>query len=106
MTVLRTLAVASGAAITFVLTTIVGPLSGTGALAVERMGALAWIGPVFAATVVGAIIYAQAHGSRRDDSYLPLAGECDSCGGVVRADWRLCPHCGMSLPDSIRDAEL
>lgn len=36
------------------------------------------------------------------ESTAELSGDhpvCQACGGSVRADWRLCPHCGALLTD-------
>lgn len=73
-----------------------GP-SVAGSGAITGPGGLAgWMGPLVAAVVVGGVIVAMS-GARRDSGSLASMAECVECGGLVRSDWRLCPHCGSRL---------
>lgn len=59
-------------------------------------GLAGWMGPLVAAVVVGGVIVAMG-GTRRDTDASDTRVACAECGGLVRSDWRLCPHCGARL---------
>jgi hypothetical protein len=66
----------------------------------EGMG---WLVPILAGVVTGVVAWALLATRRREDSKPTDLGPhctCSLCGGSVRGDWRLCPHCGARLADT------
>jgi hypothetical protein len=60
-----------------------------------------WLVPLLAAVVSGLVGWALLRDSalRSDRCEWKFTGfTCPSCGGSVRTDWRLCPHCGNRMP--------
>ena len=96
MTVVRAATAAGGAALAFAVALRLGPPV-TGGEAITGPGGMAgWMGPLVAAVVVGGVIVAMG-GTRRDADVADSRVACAECGGLVRSDWRLCPHCGARL---------
>jgi tRNA(Ile2) C34 agmatinyltransferase TiaS len=56
----------------------------------------AWMWPPVAAIVVAGIVVAMG-GVGRDVGTGTAMVACETCGGSVRSEWRLCPHCGTRL---------
>ena len=73
-----------------------GPSVAGGGAITGPGGLTGWMGPLVAAIIVGAVIVAMG-GARRDSDQMAMMVECDECRGLVRLDWRLCPHCGSRL---------
>lgn len=92
----RAATAAGGAALAFAVALRLGP-SAAGGAAIAGPGGLAdWMGPLVVALVVGGVIVAMG-GTRRDADAADPRVACAECGGLVRLDWRLCPHCGARL---------
>lgn len=55
-----------------------------------------WIVPIIAGVVVAALSFALLRDRPRDQIQRTAPGQacCSVCGGIIRGDWRLCPHCG------------
>jgi hypothetical protein len=57
-----------------------------------------WFLVVVAIVSVAALVWVLTRGGDVDRPELTARGAvCRRCGGEVRADWRLCPHCGFTL---------
>lgn len=62
--------------------------------------AAGWVLPLVAGSVTAAVAWALVRGtsSRGTSCEWKAPGSvCPECGGVVRVDWRLCPHCGQRI---------
>jgi len=61
-----------------------------------------WMIPLVAGVVMAVVAVALlASGSSRDsEKGHNEACACSECGGTVRGEWRLCPHCGARLAES------
>lgn len=59
-----------------------------------------WMLPLLAGALTGVVAWMLVRGSAREGEscgWHHTGTTCPSCGGSVRADWRLCPHCGNRL---------
>ena len=87
----------------FVVGTALTLMYFTGLLGVGRSTVLetgGWMLPLLAAGVTGLVAWLLVRGSdARGPScdWKSTGAACPSCGGVVRPDWRLCPHCGHRI---------
>lgn len=60
-----------------------------------------WTATLVVVIVAAAGLYVVGAAGVEDAEDAPRAiVKCDECGGVVRADWRLCPHCGVIRGDA------
>lgn len=58
-----------------------------------------WVLPLISgliAIMLGWGLLVGVRSSRQSDGRAP-DGRCPSCGGPVRGEWRLCPHCGERI---------
>lgn len=53
--------------------------------------------PIIAGIVIAGLAFAllsdRPIGSNEVGAH-PIQATCGDCGGIIRGDWRLCPHCG------------
>ena len=96
MTVVRAATAAGSAALAFAVALRLSPPVAGGEAITGPGGLTGWMGPLMAAIVVGGVIVAMG-GVRRDSGSMANMIECVECGGPVRSEWRLCPHCGSRL---------
>lgn len=61
---------------------------------------LGWLVPIIAGLVIAWVAFAlmsdRPIGST-EESAPAVQTRCADCGGIIRGDWRLCPHCGTRL---------
>lgn len=61
---------------------------------------LGWLVPIVAGVGIAGVAFVllsdRPIGSEGEDVVLAQAC-CSECGGIIRGDWRLCPHCGARL---------
>jgi hypothetical protein len=69
----------------------------------ESVGLVWGLVPVAAGVVLAVAVWVTvADGdvpSDASDTQSPSSAVCPACGGAVQVTWRLCPHCGTSLPE-------
>jgi len=84
---------------------LVGVLSllnhGAGFASCTAMTGFGWTVPLMAGLIIGGVSLLLLDGTG-DDSHAAftdgsLTTTCSSCGSPIRADWRMCPHCGSML---------
>lgn len=63
-----------------------------------------WMVPLLAGGLTGLVSWMLLRGTDRKHedtcTWRTTGVLCPECGGVIRADWRLCPHCGHRISRS------
>lgn len=59
--------------------------------------------PILAGAVIAALAFALLRDKPIDSEspYTSTQACCAACGGIIRGDWRLCPHCGTRVADAV-----
>jgi len=73
-----------------------GPGLGSGSVATP----IAWYLPLVAGVSIAGLTWAMLSAEAREpdaDVGRGVDSCCASCGGTIRSEWRLCPHCGERL---------
>ncbi len=70
----------------------------TGATAATSFGWLVPIGAIALGGVLAFSLYSLRSPKQTEPDALGMC-RCSRCGGTVLGEWRLCPHCGVSLSD-------
>jgi hypothetical protein len=69
----------------------------------SSIAALNWIVPIAAGFLVGGVAWALLATGDRLPSRVPL--HCTSCGSSILEGWRICPHCGHFIGESVDHVE-
>ena len=65
----------------------------------SSMAALNWIVPIAAGFLVGGVAWALLATGDRLPSRVTV--RCTSCGSSILEGWRICPHCGHFIGESV-----
>jgi len=81
--------------------------SGGGFAAATAATPLGWLVPLGAIALSGALAFSlySLRSPMQTESESRGVCRCTKCGGTVMGEWRLCPHCGVSLSDPDSTAE-
>ena len=69
----------------------------------SSIAALNWIVPIAAGFFVGGVAWALLATGDRVPSRVTM--HCTSCGSSILEGWRICPHCGHFIGESVERAE-